>query len=127
MNDIPDHIAQLIRRNPTPGNIRALKELTSANNNRVTVPTSNMESNPWHGTKKAHAVEAISTRVSLHLHSKRYGEPDADGVSAKWAIDGIVIAGLLRDDKSKYVSAVTYSNEKISRNEKEVTIITLKG
>jgi Holliday junction resolvase RusA-like endonuclease len=47
---------------------------------------------------------------------------DADGISAKAAIDGLVHAGLLKDDSPKYVKEVSYSQEK---GEPEETIITL--
>ena len=50
---------------------------------------------------------------------------DADGISAKAVIDGLVLAGVLEDDSPKYVKWVTYSQEKISKKEDEETIITI--
>jgi len=60
--------------------------------------------------------------VKIHIHSVRKRLCDADGISAKAVIDGMVHTGLLRDDCPKEVSEVTYSQEKGSPEE---TIITL--
>ena len=67
----------------------------------------------------------LATRCRIHIHSKRVRESDADGVSAKAAIDGLVHGGLLQDDSPKYVSEVSYSQGKTERGEEEVTIIEL--
>jgi hypothetical protein len=65
----------------------------------------------------------LEKRVSIHVHSKRKRLVDADGVSAKAAIDGLVIAGVLEDDSNKYVKEVSYSQEKIQKGEEEEAII----
>ena len=57
------------------------------------------------------------------MHSIRKRLTDADGVSAKAAIDGLVLAGILPDDSPKYVKEVTYSQEK---GDPEKTIIEIK-
>jgi len=58
----------------------------------------------------------------IHIHSIRKRLCDADGISAKSAIDGLVHAGLLVDDSPSYVKEVSYSQEK---GKKEITIIRL--
>ena len=58
------------------------------------------------------------------MHSKRFRIADPDGISAKYAIDGLCHAGLLKDDREAYVKEVTYSQEKCKKGEEE-TIITL--
>lgn len=63
------------------------------------------------------------SRVCIHVHSIRKRLTDADGISAKAAIDGIVHAGILKDDSPQYVKEVTYSQEK---GEPEETIITIQ-
>lgn len=60
--------------------------------------------------------------VSIHIHSIRKRPTDADNISAKAAIDGIVKAGILSDDNHKIVKSVTHSQEK---GEPEKTIITV--
>jgi hypothetical protein len=61
----------------------------------------------------------------LHICSRRYRLADADGISAKAAIDGLIHGGVLRDDSSEFVKEVRYSQEKISRDQEEETIITV--
>ena len=68
----------------------------------------------------------LDTPCRLHIHSRRYRLVDADGVSGKAAIDGIVISGLLPDDSAKEIKEITYSQEKIKKTEIEETIITIK-
>lgn len=67
----------------------------------------------------------LEKRVSIRVHSKRKRLVDADGVSAKAAIDGLVIAGVLEDDNNKYVKEVRYSQEKISKEETEEVILEI--
>lgn len=67
-------------------------------------------------------VRSYNQAVHIHIHSIRKRPVDPDGVSAKAAIDGIVEAGVLRDDTPEFVKAVTFSQEKGSE---EKTVITL--
>ena len=64
----------------------------------------------------------FSSQVNIHIHSKRNRLTDADGISAKYAIDEIVHSGLLQDDGPQYVRRVSYSQEK---SKTEETIITI--
>ena len=66
----------------------------------------------------------LDTRCSIHVLSRRFRLADADGISAKAAIDGLVSAKLLYDDSWREVKEVTYSQEKCKKEEEE-TIITL--
>lgn len=70
-------------------------------------------------TKKS---EGCNSPVSIHVHSirKRYADPD--GISAKYAIDGMRYSGILQDDTLKQVKEVTFSQEK---GDIEQTIITI--
>jgi len=65
----------------------------------------------------------FDSRVCIHIHSIRKRLVDADGVSAKAAIDGLVRCKVLHDDSAKFVESVTYSQEK---GLEEKTIITIK-
>lgn len=58
-------------------------------------------------------VKRVDTPVCIYIHSKRKRLTDADGVSAKAAIDGLVISGILEDDNTEYVTRVEYSQEKL--------------
>ena len=62
-------------------------------------------------------------RCSISVHSKRKRLADPDGISAKAAIDGLVLAGVLVDDSCKYVSEVRFTQE---QSKVEETIITLE-
>ena len=53
--------------------------------------------------------------AKIHIHSKRKRLADADGISAKAAVDGLVFAGVLKDDSAQYVTEVTYSQEKCKK------------
>ena len=68
--------------------------------------------------------KGLDTRVSIHIKSLRHRLTDPDGVSGKAAIDGLVHAGILQDDRSDNVSGVSYSQEKVSKEDWEITIIT---
>ena len=68
--------------------------------------------------------KGLDTRCSIHVLSRRFRLADADGISAKAAIDGLVDAKLLPNDSWREVKEVTYSQEKCKKGEEE-TIITL--
>jgi len=59
----------------------------------------------------------------IHVHSIRKRLTDADGISGKAAIDGIVHSGILEDDSPQFVKEVSYSQEK---GKPEKTIITIE-
>ena len=58
----------------------------------------------------------------IHIHSKRKRLADADGISAKAAIDGLVQSNILADDSPLFVKEVSFSQEK---SKEEETIITI--
>lgn len=62
-------------------------------------------------------------RYRIEIHSKRRRLTDPDGVFAKWAIDGLVVGGLIPDDGPEWVQEVSFSQEQA---EIEQTIITIK-
>ena len=62
--------------------------------------------------------------VCIHCHSVRKRLVDRDAISIKAALDGIVTAGVLRDDTAKEIKEITYSQEK---GNDEKTIITIEG
>lgn len=64
------------------------------------------------------------TRVSIHVRSYRKLNGDPDGISAKAAIDGIVDRGILADDSTKQVKAVTFENFTGCKQEETVILIT---
>jgi hypothetical protein len=75
------------------------------------------------GKKKA---ARFNSPVCIHVHSLRYRLADADGVCCKYAIDGLIKAGILSDDSPKEVLKVSFSQEKIKKHQPEMTHITIK-
>lgn len=68
----------------------------------------------------------LHPRVRIHIHSKRSRLSDADGVSAKAAIDSLVHCGLLHDDGPEEVAEVSYSQEKSQEEETIMYIYEVK-
>lgn len=87
-----------------------------------TVSATNLEQDTCDAALPEEGSKTQDTRVSIHVHSIRKRLCDADGISAKAAIDGLVQAGILPDDDPKHVKEVTYSQEKGSE---EKTIIEI--
>lgn len=110
-----------IKLNELPMSIR--KKIINENN--ITLPVANLESSIGNELERKKKGKELDRRCSIHVHSKRYREADPDGISFKAVIDGLVKAGILKDDNSKYVKEVSGSQEKISKNEQEETIIDI--
>lgn len=109
LDDLPEHIRQQARR-----------KLSAQD--RTTDSPSNVEHNPIQQRANEDADSAVNQRYCIHIHSRRSRLTDPDGVSAKAAIDGLVSAGLLPDDSYKYVAQVSYSQEKVSKEQEETVI-----
>jgi hypothetical protein len=60
--------------------------------------------------------------VRIHCHSIRKRLVDSDAISIKAVIDGIVEAGVLKNDTAKEIQPPTFSQEK---GTEEKTIITI--
>ena len=69
---------------------------------------------------------AFDSRVDLRIVSYRTRLADADGISAKAAIDGLVYAGVIKDDSTKEVREVTYSQIRVKNKEDEKTVIQIR-
>lgn len=96
------------------------------NRDKASLPYANMEPDPCNESKRSNAMQKINKPVVISVHSRRYRFADPDGISAKWAIDAIVKAGVLVDDSAKEVKEVRFSQEKISKEFEEDTIITIE-
>jgi hypothetical protein len=68
---------------------------------------------------------AFDSRVDIEIVSYRSRLADADGISAKAAIDGLVAAGILRDDSAKEISEVRYRQVKVKNEADEKTEIVI--
>jgi Holliday junction resolvase RusA-like endonuclease len=92
---------------------------------RLASKGTNVESNLVHALSHTFTNEQFTTPVSIAVCSYRTRLVDADGVSVKAVLDGLVHCGLLPDDSAKYVKEVTYSQVKVKNREEEKTVITI--
>ncbi|MGD9381887.1 MAG: hypothetical protein PVI03_05525 [Candidatus Thorarchaeota archaeon] len=98
------------------------------NSNPLTNPLAYLESDPRYATLPKDKFEEETSRVNIHVRSYRRLNADPEGVSAKAAIDGIVERGILADDSSKQVKAVTFENiTGCSKDEEQTFIIITEG
>jgi hypothetical protein len=84
--------------------------------------SANLEQNHTHAANAALQNGLFNCPVRIAIHSVRQKLADSDGISAKAAIDGIVEAGVLKNDTPKEVENVSYSQD---QGEKEYTVITI--
>lgn len=70
--------------------------------------------------------ERFNSPVRITVVSYRSRLCDADGVSAKAAIDGLVHAGILQDDSPEYVSEVSYRQVKVKNKSEEKTQLIIE-
>jgi len=69
---------------------------------------------------------AFGSLCSITIVSYRTRLCDADGISAKAAIDGLTHCGVLQDDSPKEVSEVSYRQVKVKNVSEEKTEIILE-
>lgn len=90
--------------------------------NSSSISITNLEQAAVNGDLAAQNITPLDSPVSIHIHSKRKRLADADGISGKAAIDGLVHSGLLPDDSAIFVEEVTFSQEKSNKEETLITI-----
>ena len=83
------------------------------------IPLADLESTPSDEPLAKKKGARSDKRCRVHVHSKRRRLCDPDGISAKAAIDSLVVTGLLPDDSAKYIKEVSFSQE-ISKTEETV-------
>jgi hypothetical protein len=98
------------------------KKITKGN--KIAFSIANLEQVVGDAPLAKKKVKRLATPCSIHIHSKRKRETDADGISGKAIIDGAVHAGILQDDKTEFVKEVSYSQEK---SKEEETIMSFYG
>lgn len=90
------------------------------------VPAHNVESAPRHEPVAEKKIPRLDSPCRIHIVSYRYKLCDADGISAKAAIDGLIHGGILPDDSPDYVKEVTYSQVKVGQKSQETTEIVIE-
>lgn len=93
-----------------------------ASQNRAAVQAPHVEPNPGHAAAAANVCKKAHPRYRVEVHSRRRRCTDADAVSAKWALDGLVAGGILPDDSPEWIESVSFSQE---ISDTEQTIISI--
>lgn len=88
--------------------------------------SSDVECSVGDGMARSQKGARYSTPVSIRIYSVRKRLADADGISAKAAIDGLRHSGILSDDTTAWINEIRYSQEKCQKDQDEITIITIK-
>ena len=96
------------------------------NQDRVAFCAPDVEQNTLHEPEGKNAPQEVVARCRIRLHSRRHRLADEDGISGKAAIDGVRYSGLLRDDSTKFVESVTFTQEKIPMEQEESTEILIE-
>lgn len=74
--------------------------------------------------KKAPQADSKGTNsFTLEVISYSHRHRDPDNLCPKWYVDELVRAGILPDDSSRFIRAITKSVVKITKEETEKTII----
>jgi len=99
--------------------------MQKSKNYKAAVRPSDLEPYSCHEHLGSKKVERFDSPCRISIISRRHRLADADGVSCKYAVDGLVLCGILQDDAPEFVKEVSYSQEKITKGEIEETILTL--
>lgn len=107
---------------------KQLKEALHAakNGNRVANQATDLERTAGNEPLAAKGCTPFDSRVSITITSYRSRLADPDGVSAKAAIDALVMCGVLRDDSSKEVEEVRHRQVKVKNKSEEKTVIVIQ-
>jgi len=92
----------------------------------TTDSASNVEPIARHESIQAGRHPTFDSQVDIRIVSHRTRLADADGISGKAAIDGLVYAGVIRDDSPKEVREVSYSQIKVKNKNEEKTVIQIR-
>jgi len=72
-------------------------------------------------------MPTFDSPVDIFIINRRWRLTDPGGTSHKALVDGIVKAGILRDDSAKEIRQITQSQEKVKAKELESTIVVIQG
>jgi len=79
---------------------------------RAAIPSTDLEQNLGYVSLGEKTTPRFTAPVTIRVISYRKSNHDPDGISVKAVLDGIVRAGILTDDSSKYVKQVTMESRK---------------
>ena len=111
---------------PEKYRMEAYEQMHGKTSHNTPHPAPYLEQNSLNEQVAKEDTPRFDSPCRIHVHSIRKRLADADGISAKAAIDGLVHAGIFPDDKDQYVKEVSYSQEKCATGQAERTIITIE-
>lgn len=97
--------------------------MNNEDNNRTTLPVTNLEQNSSHESVGTEEITGFASPVIITVTSYRKRNHDTDGISVKAVLDGIVRAGILADDSAKEIKEIRFKSIK-SSEEKTIIEIT---
>ena len=74
----------------------------------------------------AQKAQGFDGQVDIHFREKRHRLADPDGACTKYCTDGLVSAGILRDDSTKEIGQVSKEQIKIGKDDQEETVIEIR-
>ena len=95
-------------------------------NSSAPVCFTNVESTTRSTPLEAKKDPRFNSPVRITIISYRSRLCDADGISAKAAIDGLVHCGILADDSPEYVQEVRYLQVKVKNKSEEETRLIIE-
>lgn len=99
---------------------KSRKVVVNEKRNSLTAAITDMEQNIGDGSLGQEKGQGYDSPCHIVIHSLRRRLADADGISGKAAIDGLIHSGVLRDDSPQFVKSVTFSQEKTDGPEKTI-------
>ena len=90
--------------------------------NCVSDPVAHVERSAAHEPERADGREAAYSRVRIKVRSFRARQCDPDGICIKWAVDALVRAGVIADDRAEFVESVTSEMLKVPKAEERTEI-----
>lgn len=96
------------------------------NGNRVADQATDLERTVGNEPLAKKIGSPFDSRVRITITSYRSRLADPDGVSAKAAIDALVICGVLRNDSCKEVEEVRHKQVKVKNKGDEKTVIEIE-
>lgn len=93
---------------------------------RAAIPTSNVEPHSGNAPMAAKEAARFTAPVSIRVISYRKYRHDTDGCSVKAVLDGLVQAGILRDDSSEFVKEVIFESRKSAEEKTVIEICEAK-
>ena len=96
------------------------------NKNRVSCAVAHHESDSGNALAGQEETPRFNGRVDIQVVSYLHQGRDPDGDFLKYVLDALVDRGILVNDTSEEIREIRHSQEIISKNEQEQTIITIR-